>query len=369
MKVTATMRTSAVLFVHILHILVLAATHGTFMCATASQNIELRKEYDSLPKTSPAAIADTVINNSILASPAFLDTEGSRIHAHGGGIIKIGDIYHFYGTSVKEGSAWLSSDVNLYTSKDLQSWDNKGSVFSNASIVVSGAHQGPWRIERPKVVFNANTKLYVMWFHLDTESFSLRSVGVAKSNTPTGPFKFVHSFQPDGDASLDMTLFADEGRAYFVRSDNNKFAAVSQLSENYLNTSGICSRAPLMEGNSILKRNNTYWMLGSHLTGWAANEGILARASDASICTSTWSSQGTFVKNSRTTFNSQSTFVLQILIPDTQKTVYMYMGDRWNQGGPGSVGNASYIWLPLVPNGNAFVMEWHDTWRLGDYAF
>jgi hypothetical protein len=24
------------------------------------------------------------------------------------------------------------------------------------------------------------------------------------------------------------------------------------------------------------------------------------------------------------------------------------MGDRWNQGGPGSVGNASYVWLPFV---------------------
>ena len=29
----------------------------------------------------------------------------------------------------------------------------------------------------------------------------------------------------------------------------------------------------------------------------------------------------------------------------------MYMGDRWNYHGNGSVGNATYVWLPLVANG------------------
>lgn len=27
----------------------------------------------------------------------------------------------------------------------------------------------------------------------------------------------------------------------------------------------------------------------------------------------------------------------------------MYMGDRWNAAGPGSVARASYVWLPLLP--------------------
>lgn len=27
----------------------------------------------------------------------------------------------------------------------------------------------------------------------------------------------------------------------------------------------------------------------------------------------------------------------------------MYMGDRWNAAGPGSVAQASYVWLPLLP--------------------
>lgn len=32
----------------------------------------------------------------------------------------------------------------------------------------------------------------------------------------------------------------------------------------------------------------------------------------------------------------------------------IYMGDRWNgHGGNGGVGNASYVWLPVVPSKGA----------------
>ncbi len=47
----------------------------------------------------------------------------------------------------------------------------------------------------------------------------------------------------------------------------------------------------------------------------------------------------------------------------------IFVGDRWNAGGPGGVGNASYVWLPLLPRdgGGGFAMEWLEAWRLGDF--
>lgn len=190
--------------------------------------------------TGAADIADTVIDSNLLLSPTFVDTAGNRVHAHGGGMLVQDGIYHWYGTTVKEGGAWLSEGINLYTSPDLKAWTNKGEVFHNTSIVAP--MQGPYRIERPKVIFNKKTETYVMWFHLDTGSFKLRSVGVAQSKSATGPFRFVSCFQPDGDESLDMTLYQDDdGSAYHVRSDANKFAAVSKLTDDYLNTTGkVC---------------------------------------------------------------------------------------------------------------------------------
>ena len=87
--------------------------------------------------------------------------------------------------------------------------------------------------------------------------------------------------------------------------------------------------------------------------------------SSATPCAPSWKSHGPFT-DSKNTFNSQSTFVLKLKVGS--KFVYMYQGDRWNQGGPGSVGNATYIWLPLMPGNGTFSLSWHDTWKIGDFA-
>merc|ERR1719356_818782 len=90
--------------------------------------------------------------------------------------------------------------VNCYSAATLAGpWKNEGKVFTQEQVVVTGA-SGPWIIERPKVVYNEKTKLFVMWFHLDdyhTEKpmYRLRSAGVATSPSPTGPYRFVHSLQ------------------------------------------------------------------------------------------------------------------------------------------------------------------------------
>ena len=39
-----------------------------------------------------------------------------------------------------------------------------------------------------------------------------------------------------------------------------------------------------------------------------------------------------------------------------------------SEGGPGSVGNATYVWLPLMPGNGTFSLSWHDTWKIGDFA-
>ena len=50
------------------------------------------------------------------------------------------------------------------------------------------------------------------------------------------------------------------------------------------------------------------------------------------------------------------------------------LGDRWNAKGPGSVGNASYVWLPLVKDDSpvgfhmpALTGGGDGEWRVADY--
>ena len=50
-------------------------------------------------------------------------------------------------------------------------------------------------IERPKVIYNEKTKKFVMWFHLELKGQGYKSAeyGVAESDTPAGPFRFLYA--------------------------------------------------------------------------------------------------------------------------------------------------------------------------------
>ena len=82
-----------------------------------------------------------------------------------------------------------------------------------------------------------------MWFHCDTPSFTMRSVGVLTADLVTGPYSFASPcFRPDGRDSYDMGTFVDEtgdGRAYLIRSVENSFAGISQVLASVRNTGFI----------------------------------------------------------------------------------------------------------------------------------
>lgn len=63
-------------------------------------------------------------------------------------------------------------------------------------------------LERPKVLFNARSSKFVMWMHIDTADYELAHLGVAVSDHPLGPFKYLGSFRPHGQQSRDFTVFA-----------------------------------------------------------------------------------------------------------------------------------------------------------------
>lgn len=78
-------------------------------------------------------------------------------------------------------------------------------------------------LERPKVVYNAQTKQFVMWAHVDSPNYAKAAAGVAVSSSPTGPFEYLGSFRPNDAMSRDQTIFVDEdGKAYqFASSEEN----------------------------------------------------------------------------------------------------------------------------------------------------
>ena len=329
---------------------------------------------------------------------------GASIQSHAAGLLSdptaAGGVW-WCGESAKTDDL-STHGVNCYYSADFSSggmnWSAVGLVLSQADVIVPG-HPGPFTLERPKLLYHADSGMFVMWslqqqqhsalaltallafhcasvspgsrmtevdrrlcssplallravvcfrVHIDDAAYSVRRVGVAVSADIHRGFSFVRSFQPDGLPSLDMSVFSDcrDGRvvgAYFVRSVDNSYVGISRITKDYMDTDGLISVIPeAREGHALFyhAQFDRYFMLTSHLTGWASNgmEGFISSSSD--LDGAEWSSIGN-PTNSDDSFNSQPAIVWPYTSRAANLSYFIYMGDRWNYP---NLLNASYIW-------------------------
>ena len=310
--------------------------------------------------------------------PPWTDTDGNRIEAHAAGMLQspLDEKWYWYGESAKgsvDSDGSMLHGVNCYSSSDLAGpWQFEGRVLKQSDVHIEhGAARNvtkPFIIERPKVLFNPRTKTFVMWFHLETEGYLYRHAGVATSQTANGRFSFVHSMQPDGLPSLDMSLFRDplDDQAYFIRSVNNEYTAISRLTDDYLSSTGIIStHRPVFEGMAIFRHTNgTLYCIASHLTGWNPNPLMALRATGMSLDDPQWLDMGNPTGNP-TSFNTQPTFVVSAT-SKTGEQFFIYLADNWVHAGPAGLPDASYVWLPLRFTKGTLRLEKSNRWDLED---
>lgn len=305
------------------------------------------------------------------------------MHAHGGQLLQEGSTFYWVGTSQKVLPAWTSTHINIYSSTDLQNWQFRNVIFRWQQIVgfprrLPYGHlwqpPPPYRIERPKILHHVRRRRYILMFHLDTPGFEVPAVGVAISPNITGPYRWLHHFFPDNNTSYDMTVWQEPGtgQAYLVRSCPVMTIAVSRLRPDWLATAGsICSRTGLgAEGPAVFRHSGRHYIFASHLTGWAPNPPILHESTAGGMCSTFWRllpapAHGPLAG---TTYDSQSTHIFTYTFQDGAE-VLVWMGDRWNEQGRGSVGGASYVWLPLLPRVGApgFELVYAENWSLRQY--
>jgi len=301
------------------------------------------------------------------------DTDGKRIEAHAAGMLQspLDGRWYWYGESKKVDDL-SSHGVNCYSANTIAGpWRNEGQVLSQTAIKQPDS-QGPFVVERPKVLYNQETRKFVMWFHLDDADYTYRHVGIAQSDSPIGPFQYVHGMKPDGVNSLDMSLFRDpvDGQAYFIRSCDNSYVGISRLTPDYLNSTGMISNHSVFEGMALFRHpNGTYYMMTSHLTGWDPNPLMLFRAEGETLDDPRWVNMGN-PTNDSTAFNSQPTYVVQYT-PAHGDPYFVYMGDNWvhcpnADGSEGPLINACYVWLPINFHENSVTMEYNSAWDLED---
>ncbi|HKI68452.1 MAG TPA: family 43 glycosylhydrolase, partial [Verrucomicrobiae bacterium] len=219
------------------------------------------------------------------------DAQGRPIQVHGGGILLFSDVHYWYGEDRTPGG---HGAVACYASTNLYDWKREGVVLSRADLPQPNGRRT--FVERPKVLFNARTKNFVMWMHLEQWGYHYAHAGIALSDSPTGPFKFLKAFRPIteqfnfptngpdhqsefGGTVRDMNIFQDDdGKAYvFYASEGNWTMYAVRLNADFTGP-----ETPPVEGKTwarILVRRmreapapfkyrGRYYLITSACTGW-----------------------------------------------------------------------------------------------------
>lgn len=369
-----------------------------------------------------SAAAEPASRRTFVNFELWPDDRGVHINAHGGGILYKDGVYYWYGEHKIAGKAGNTAHVgvHVYSSRDLYNWKDEGVALSVSDDPASEITR-ECVLERPKVIFNAKTGKYVMWFHLELKGrgYSAARSGVAVADRPTGPFVYLHSERPDagvwpvnvtpeqkaalaaandlkgkafsggpneetpkhcilardfkgGQMARDMTLFVDDdGCAYHIfSSEENSTLHLSLLSDDYLSHAGKYLR--LLENRwneapALCKHGGTYYLLTSGCTGWAPNAARLA------VAPSIWGPwkelgnpcQGVNPLNTlgpEKTFGGQSTYILPVAgKPDA----FIALFDIWR---PDNAIDGRYVWLPIRFADAGFALTWANTWDLDAFA-
>lgn len=351
--------------------------------------------------------------HSFTPGEIWLDDNDVHINAHGGGILYENNRYYWFGehkTSGKGGNL-ANVGVHCYSSKDLYNWKDEGVVLQVEPEGSGSPIEKGCILERPKVIYNAKTGKYVMWFHLEPKGQGYKGAhsGVAVSDNVTGPYSFIHAGRVNpgkwainvseemknvpfdaekvaglsddslaitdpmiinkrdfngGQMARDMALFVDDdGTAYHIyASEENKTMQIAQLTDDYTEHNGVyvrCFEGRYFEAPAMFKHNGKYYLMTSGCTGWAPNA---AHSAVAESIFGPWTELGNpcVDADSSKTYYSQSTFILPV---QGEKETYIYMGDRWT---PQDAIDGRYIWLPIHFEGDRFFIPWREEWKIGD---
>lgn len=295
---------------------------------------------------------------------------------------------YWYGESAKSAD-FTTHAIHVYSSHNLARWRFEGVALRSTDIIgLSGETSPGWILERPKVLFNVLTGLYVLWAHLEGpamrpaivptmpvwSNYMSGAAAVAVSRTPAGPFRFVHALRPSGGLrTFDASLFFDERtrKAYRVQDVNHASVGYFELDESYTNYTGrvVGVLNEPREGVAPFFWKGRYYLATSGLAGWAPSSSKLYVRDD--LHSGAWESSNPFPKGPArgTSFFSQSAHVLVYEAEHIDSATAgagaggasgggqqaLWIADRWcaprhrcKLDWCPCLLNASYLWMPLV---------------------
>ena len=172
-------------------------------------------------KNSTQLDSDSTSSQVVQNDVFWKDMSGSPIYSQGGGVLKVGSTYYWYGVKYSgavtyynnpgagKNSGYQFSAITCYSSTDLAHWKFEGNVMTTSDGL------GGW-VGRVGAAYNSNTHKYVLLAQYGSDEM------FATSSTPSGHFTLQGTQSSIGnvvnDMSGDQSVFVDsDGKAYLVR--------------------------------------------------------------------------------------------------------------------------------------------------------
>lgn len=278
-------------------------------------------------------------------------TDGSFIYSQGGGVIKVGDTWYWYGVKYKGAVTYAANPVakngdigfmgvTCYSSKDLVNWKDEGLALEPNQA------SGGW-FGRIGVVYNSKTKMYVLAGQGNGGEY------FATSSTPDGPFKFSRvqtdlSFFVNGGTGDQTTFQDDDGKAYIICSNvsgrSNLYVAPLRESDFLAiePTPTRIYRGTGREGNAMFKHDGTYYFCSSDLHGWNTSR---------TYCISSKNILGPYgaefvMEGTEADFSHVTQTGFFIAVKGTKNSFVINAGDRWSDFAGNGLGFNQ--WVPMT---------------------
>lgn len=304
----------------------------------------------------------------ITTTSAMRDAAGALItdclepHIH-----KFGDTFYAYGFTIRNQPEQFASTI--YSSEDLVAWTRRAYIPVNKTLDGDFYDKA---IALWYVVYNKKTMQY-MGYGANYGKW----INVYSSATPVGPFVFKHRLSKvypyaDSGGAGDMLVYTEGDAAYLIFNSigskagdgNARFTYIYELNAAWddILVDTLANTSAVMEGLWMFKRRGTYFLLGSHLSGYHPNDNFYLTAKNIM---GPWTNHGLFAPEHTNTYNSQTFQGLKISGPKGE--VFIFIGHRYlphSHDGPFS--NASNIWLPLEFSGDLLntPLKYRDDWNL-----
>ena len=315
----------------------------------------------------------TAVGQTIQNDVFWHDTNGNPIYSQGGGVLKVGDTYYWYGAKYRGAITYYNNPysgkngdteflaITCYSSKDLANWKYEGDVMTPADGLQAG-----W-VGRIGCAYNANTRKYVLIAQM------YPGLAFGTSDTPTGRFTLAATQSTIGNVVNDMTgdqsVFTDDdGQAYLafcnVEGRNNQYVSRLRPSDYlYVEPATRIHRASSgREGNVMFKHKGTYYFISSDLHGWNTSKTYCLTASNI------WGpySNEFVIQGSERDYSHVTQSGLAFAVNGTSGSFVMFGGDRWADFAGNGVGYNQ--WVPITFNGTTPIFNSLSQWNINAAA-